>query len=182
MTESDEASRWLTLERIGRSDLIKWALFDHRGEWPETLEEAGAWLIETSRLFACGSCFELANAVALETGAPIALISRRTDRDGRIAHAVVYDPADETGADILGRRPMSGIVAEFRDAVGPVSLELIAGDATEFDSAAAYEEFAAMAAALPWLPRAESREPTPFVRLREMVEARIAAAPPARRN
>lgn len=174
MTKSDEASRWLTLERIGRSELIKWALFDHRREWPETLNEAGEWLIKTIRLFACGSCFDLANAVALETGAPIAVISRRGDLDGRIAHAVVYGAEDQSGADILGRRPISDIVAEFKDAVGPVSLSMIAGDETEFGSSAAREEFAVMAAALPWLPRAEGREPTPFPRFREMVTARTA--------
>ncbi len=172
---NDEASRWLTLERIGRSELIKWALFDNRREWAETLDEAGEWLIATIRLFGCGSCFDLANAVALETGAPIAVIGRRGDRDGRIAHAVVYRPADETGADILGRRPMSEIVAEFREAVGPISLSVTAGDRAEFGSAAEREDFAVMAASLPWLPRAESRDPTPFVRFRQMVAARIAA-------
>lgn len=174
----DEVSRWLTLERIGRSELVKWALFENRDAWRESQDDMGEWLISTIRLFACGGCYDLANAVALETGAPIAVIKRQGDRKNLIAHAVVFEAATGCGADILGRRLISEIVSEFRYAVGPIRLELIEGDAAEFGSDAEREAFAEMASALPWMPRNDRRRVAPFSAFRDQVAALAASGQP----
>lgn len=159
----DEVSRWLTLERVGLSDLVKWSMFDNRDYWRSSDVDQQEWLCGLIDRFALGGCYDLANAVALETGQLVAIIKRRGDAVlGRIAHAVVYSALSDTGVDILGCRRMSDIANELRATVGPISLSLEKGERWPEDDPAELEELTVIAAGLPWFPRAEGRKVTPF--------------------
>jgi hypothetical protein len=160
---TDEVSRWLTLERVGLSQLVEWSMFDNRDYWASSSVDQEAWLYGLIRGFMVGGCYDLANAVALETASSMAIFRRRGDAIlGRIAHAVVYIPEDGAGADILGIRPISGIVAELSDAVGAVSTSVEAGENWPEDDPADHERLAKIAAGVPWLPKSPRREATPF--------------------
>jgi hypothetical protein len=150
-------------------------MFDNRDYWASSGVDQEAWLYGLIRNFAVGGCYDLANAVALETASPMAIFRRRGDTIlGRIAHAVVYLPEDGAGADILGVRPISSIAAELRDAVGPVSISVEAGERWSEDDPADHERLAKIAAGVPWMPRSPRREATPFgefVRLTNLTQA-----------
>jgi hypothetical protein len=149
----DELGRWLTLERIARSDFMQ-ILFDglHDGIWSQ--DEAMDLAEAALRGFANGCCYYLASAVARQTGWPI-LGFMRPNGDGLI-HAVLVDPQSGDAFDILGRRPIGDLKREILEAVGQfglAGLPIIAE--TEPDER---EILLEIAAGLPWMPIAKEPE------------------------
>ena len=168
----DEVSRWLTLERIGLSDFMKFAMFDNRECWAgHDLAATAEWLFSVIRTFCCGECFSLASAVSLHTAFPIAIIRRRLDTTDSIVHALVLDPKTGEGADILGRRPMAAVLSEFKVVVGDVYVSLLsAGYGVDDDEEA--EELARIGAALPWMPSSARWPKTSFAEFQILIERR----------
>lgn len=158
-----EAETWLTLERIGLSRFVEFALFDNRPFWAE--RDPTMFMENALRAFALGRCYDLAAASALASGLPVAVIRRAGEHGPAILHAVVYDPATQAGFDILGPRPFAVITRELRDAAGRVSISLQQPDEEDAD-----EDARAIAAGLPWMPRSPASAITPFARLVEIVE------------
>lgn len=150
----DEVSRWLTPAFLGHSDLVTWAFFDNRTFWDDRLDtDLNAWLFSFIQQFACGGCFDLANAVAIETDSPIVVLRARGEKTGRIAHALVYDARAQRGMDIFGARPMADVMAEFRCAIGPVEASITRAVDPDED----HSELAAIGSALPWMPVSGAR-------------------------
>jgi hypothetical protein len=150
---NDELGRWLTFERIARSDFMH-ILFDglHDGTWSrdEAMDLAEAAL----RGFANGYCYYLASVVAQQTGWPI-LGFMRPNEDNLI-HAVLVDPQSGHAFDILGRRPIGELRCEILEAVGQSRLAVLPM-IVEMESDE-QEILAEIAAGLPWMPAAEKPE------------------------
>ena len=154
----DEVSSWLTPNFIAHSELLKYMWFDNRDFWERHgVEDAERWLYSFITQFACGGCYELANAVALETDSKILLVNCPSDQ--LVAHATLFDAQTATVGDIFSVRAAVALVGEFKQAVGDITLHVVDayGDVSSKED---HEDLVRIAAALPWLPR--TRRLTPF--------------------
>lgn len=150
MAQIAEFDRWMSLERIARSDFAM-LLFDgmKAGAWSG--DDAMDLSVAALRGFGNGLCYFLASAVAAETGYPIAGFRRA---DGSLVHAAVVEPTTMMACDILGRRPVGALRAEMRSVVADarlVALPVI--DAVAPDER---DRLLCIASGLPWMPVARS--------------------------
>lgn len=145
---SSELDRWLTAERIARSDLVQ-VVFEgvRSGVW--NASEAEDVLLAALRGFGNGCCYFLASAVVGVRGGTIAGFWR-VRGDDRLVHAVVVDPVDGHACDILGRRPLAQVRAEIAGAVGDVRISVLPSLQREMDPEEA-EVLKRIAARLPWM-------------------------------
>lgn len=162
----NEVDRWLDLERIANSELVKFTFFDNREYWSRRQDEdPGEWLFAALRIFALGWCFDLASAVAVQSGLSVVLIRRRGVPEP-ILHAAAIDTTSNVAYDILGARPINQLVAEMRAVAPQISISLERLD----DGADHHHLMSAIAAGLPWMPRPVGVALTPFPDLKRLID------------
>ena len=153
MTEIAEFDRWMSLERIARSEFAS-LLFDavKSGAWSD--DDAMNLSVAALQGFGNGCCYFLASAVATVTGYPIAGFLRP---GGSLIHAAVVDPGTMTAFDILGRRPISDLRTEMRSVAKDARLvtlpHIVEMDRAERDL------LIDIAMGLPWMPVQRSSLP-----------------------
>ncbi|MBB3267718.1 hypothetical protein FHW79_005383 [Azospirillum sp. OGB3] len=153
-SDTAEFDRWMTLERIARSDFMG-LLFDglkSRAWEPDTLQELA---VAALCGFGNGCCYFLASAVATPAGMPIVGFRRL---DGSLVHAAVVDSGTGEAADVLGRRPLAALRTEMEDAAGPVRMSALTSIWDELDPEEA-RILQEIAAAMPWMPRTGTSAP-----------------------
>jgi hypothetical protein len=148
MDHRSELDRWLTAERIARSELMQ-VVFEgvRSGTWDASGAEEV--LLAALRGFGNGCCYFLASAVVGVRGGTIAGFWR-VRGDDRLVHAVVVDPADGHASDIVGRRPLAAVRSELVEAVGDVAMSVLPPIGDGMDEAES-EILSGIAAALPWM-------------------------------
>lgn len=149
LAHPDELTRWLSIERIASSHLVS-DLFDatrSSGLGQDDLADLFEALLE---VFANGSCYLLASAVAGRTGWPIAGFWRIAG-DDRLVHAVIVDPRTGLARDILGVRAIASVRSELAEVVGALRVTVLPSIHSEIDE----DELACLttiAQGLPWMP------------------------------
>lgn len=148
----DELDRWMTLERIAFSDLMR-MLHDGylQGEWTDG-DEMAELAHAALRCFGNGRCLYLASAVSAVVGLPIAAFWRRDDAAAPLVHAAAVDPLTSLAFDIMGARPLGTMRDELAEAVGPIKIATVSASELGLD-AREVEVLLDIAAGMPWMPR-----------------------------